>query len=60
MKWNNDKIMIFRYNIYKIMVIFVKSYPKDFSRLDVLLRSIEDYNIDNIPVYIYILYNTNI
>tara|TARA_Y100000004_G_scaffold116493_1_gene130952 strand:- start:593 stop:1441 length:849 start_codon:yes stop_codon:yes gene_type:complete len=36
------------------MVIFVKSYPKDFSRLDVLLRSIEDYNIDNIPVYICI------
>ena len=34
------------------MVIFVKTYPKDFSRLNVLLKSIEDYNIDNIPVYI--------
>ena len=30
------------------MVIFVKSYPKDFVRLQVLLESIEMYNMDNI------------
>lgn len=34
------------------MVIFVKSYPKDFVRLQVLLESIEMYNMDNIPVYV--------
>ena len=34
------------------MVIFVKSYPKDYSRLQVLLESIESFNMDNIPVFV--------
>ncbi len=36
------------------MVIFVKSYPKDFANLKVLIDSIDSYNVDNIPVYICI------
>ena len=36
------------------MVIFVKTYPKDFANLKVLIDSIDSYNVDNIPVYICI------
>ena len=34
------------------MVIFIKTHLKDFYRLEVLLESIDKYNVNNIPVHI--------
>ncbi len=34
------------------IVLYCKSYHKDIERVKILLNSIEQYNIDNIPFYI--------
>jgi hypothetical protein len=34
------------------IVLYIKTYRPDFERVQMLLRSIEQYNTDNIPVYI--------